>query len=390
MASTYKRSNGQYRCVIRIKGVKPLTKSFDTKKEAQDWGLVTEATLNSRQVFGGNMTLAQILGRYLREVDSQKEYATVREGVLDGIPHVRGTVLPTLIKRFPNTEIKDMDRKWYIDNIGGMKRLSETGEPQGKLSAASRLRYMAALRAPLKEAKEWGVKVDWTAFNEAAEYLRGKRMIADGKGRTRRLQADEYTALKNYFNRPLTFWWTLRIPMADILDFALLTGLRETEITQIKFSDLNQSPKGPMLWIRNRKHPREKMGNDWNIPLLRNWQHPDLGSPEEIIRRQPRGEDRIFPFRGDSIGQAFSDACEALGIFDLHFHDLRHEAISRLFELGFDIPQVAKVSGHKDWTSLAIYTQLQSTDLHDGPAGMRRQETPTPAAPPRPALRLVK
>ena len=59
-------------------------------------------------------------------------------------------------------------------------------------------------------------------------------------------------------------------------------------------------------------------------------------------------------------------ACKALGIVDLRLYDLRHEALSRLFESGkYSVPEVALVSGHKDWKQLARYTQLRAADLHD-------------------------
>ena len=55
-------------------------------------------------------------------------------------------------------------------------------------------------------------------------------------------------------------------------------------------------------------------------------------------------------------------------IFDLHFHDLRHHAISLLFERGYQIQEVALVSGHRDWKQLKRYTQIRAKDLHRGRA----------------------
>ena len=48
---------------------------------------------------------------------------------------------------------------------------------------------------------------------------------------------------------------------------------------------------------------------------------------------------------------------------DLHFHDLRHEAISRFFETGLTIPEVALISGHRDYRMLARYTHLRAADV---------------------------
>jgi integrase len=54
----------------------------------------------------------------------------------------------------------------------------------------------------------------------------------------------------------------------------------------------------------------------------------------------------------------------AHGIDNLKFHDLRHGGVSRLFEQGYSIEQVALVSGHRDWKMLARYTQIKAKDLH--------------------------
>ena len=54
---------------------------------------------------------------------------------------------------------------------------------------------------------------------------------------------------------------------------------------------------------------------------------------------------------------------ETSGIKDLHFHDLRHEAISRFFEMGLSIPEVALISGHRDSRMLFRYTHLRAEDV---------------------------
>ncbi len=69
----------------------------------------------------------------------------------------------------------------------------------------------------------------------------------------------------------------------------------------------------------------------------------------EVIERQPhRITDYLFPIRGDSVTQAFSRACKNAKIKGLRFHDLRHEATSRFFELGLGTMEVSAITGHKD------------------------------------------
>lgn len=64
--------------------------------------------------------------------------------------------------------------------------------------------------------------------------------------------------------------------------------------------------------------------------------------------------------------------CKRLGIIDLHWHDWRHEALSRFFELGLTMPEVALISGHKDPRMLTRYTQLRAEDVAAKLAGSRR------------------
>lgn len=142
----------------------------------------------------------------------------------------------------------------------------------------------------------------------------------------------------------------------DIIEFAILSAKREGEITSLLWSDIDVGTRTALL--RDAKHTRKKAGNHKLLPLLRDaW---------NIVDRQPRmaGGDRIFPFNSKSIGTAFSRACIRLAIDDLCFRDLRHEATSRLFEQGYDIPEVAAVTLHESWNELKRYTQLRPESLH--------------------------
>ena len=61
--------------------------------------------------------------------------------------------------------------------------------------------------------------------------------------------------------------------------------------------------------------------------------------------------------------QAWDRLCKRAAIDDLHFHDLRHEAISRFFEMGLSVPEVALISGHRDYRMLFRYTHLRAEDV---------------------------
>ena len=83
----------------------------------------------------------------------------------------------------------------------------------------------------------------------------------------------------------------------------------------------------------------------------------------DIVHAQPKYSRYVFPYNPKSVSEAFTSACRILGIEDLRFHDLRHEAISRLFELGYDIHEVAQFSLHSSWEDLKRYTHLRPENL---------------------------
>jgi integrase len=190
-----------------------------------------------------------------------------------------------------------------------------------------------------------------------------KRLGLVGKGneRDRRPTDDELAKLVAHFDgNPRQI-----IPMGRIIKFAVATAMRQEEICRVTWSDANTRTK--MLTIRDRKDPREKKGNDQRIPLLAVSGYDAMALIEEQRAIRGNEDDRIFPYHHKSAGTAFTRACHDLGIKDLHFHDLRHEGTSRLFEAGFAIEQVALqalVTGHKDWKMLRRYTHLKPESLH--------------------------
>ena len=83
-----------------------------------------------------------------------------------------------------------------------------------------------------------------------------------------------------------------------------------------------------------------------------------------VLTHLPRRVDgKVWGMRADSITQAFERACSRASIENLRFHDLRHEAASRLFEKGLNPMQVAAITGHKTLQMLKRYTHLKAEDL---------------------------
>lgn len=209
-----------------------------------------------------------------------------------------------------------------------------------------------------------GAPVALQAVEDGILLLRQSRAVTKSRRRTRRPTVDEMTKLMDYFvSRDIRS----QIPMTKIVPFAMFSGRRQDEICRIRWDDLDDRRRAVM--VLQMKHPRAK--EDTLVFL------PDPAWA--IIQTMPRTDARIFPYDGKSVGAAFTRACRVLEIKDLHFHDLRRECASWLFELGWDIPKVSGVTGHKSWSSLQIYTNLRESGVFDKWEGWRHLPGPAPA-----------
>jgi integrase len=199
----------------------------------------------------------------------------------------------------------------------------------------------------------WGYQLDKQVIDDARTVAARLGKISRSKQRTRRPTLAELDALMAYFSRRAT----QSQPMGLLTLFALFSTRRQAEITRLAAPDLDEA--NSEIWVRDMKHPGEKEGNDV-LTLL----PPEALAIIRILRRLPRSpskasDNRLLPYNETTISRNFTDACHFLEIEDLHFHDLRHDGISRLFEMGWHIPRVAMVSGHRTWTSLKRYTHLR-------------------------------
>jgi len=123
--------------------------------------------------------------------------------------------------------------------------------------------------------------------------------------------------------------------MCDLVAFAIETAMRRGEIART--AGCQRVEDGLLI-------ADDKTGKTTVVPLSTR--------AHEILDKYPEG----FGRRPDSITQAFNRARDRAKIEDLRFHDLRHEAASRLFEKGLTIEEVSAITRHSDWRSLKRYT----------------------------------
>jgi integrase len=215
--------------------------------------------------------------------------------------------------------------------------------------------YLSHLQSVFAIAKKaWNYPLDPEAMSDALFVLRKQKAVTKSSKRERRPALDELDRILTFF-KERSQRAPHSAPMVDIILFALFSTRRQEEITRIQWSDYEPATdKHPArIMVRDLKHPGAKRGNNVWTELP-----PEAAA---VIERQPKGE-VIFPYTTAAIKAAFERACKLLGIVDLHFHDLRHEGVSRLFEAGWDIPHVSLVSGHRSWASLQRYAHIRQRD----------------------------
>lgn len=328
-----------YTAQIRLKRdgkvVHTEAETFSRRQLATEWIRKRESEFDRQRARGEPLgkapTLAEVIDWYARDIKALSNWGRSKEADLK---RLRGYPLASK----PVTRLETAD---YIAHIESRRR-----EKAGPATANNDLIW---LRQVLRSARaSRNLPIDLKALDDAAHELRTRRLIGKPRQRDRRLTPDEERKLLAYFTERDV---RSDIPMADIVRFALLSSRRQEEITRMKWVDLDRV-KG-IAWLDNVKHPRHKVGNRRAFRLLsESW---------AIIDRQPHATNvaDIFPFNSKSIGAAFTRACKFLQIEDLHFHDLRHEATSRLFERGYNIQEVAHFTLHESWTTLKRYTHLR-------------------------------
>ena len=216
-------------------------------------------------------------------------------------------------------------------------------------SPATRMNYVTFLGGVFALAKPaWNYPLDRDTIKSARYVLKRLGVVAKGGQRERRPTLGELNKIMDFFVESERRWQTIT-PMTKIVPFAIFSARRQEEILRLRWSDFDKD----RVLVRDMKHPDSKKGNHVWCDL----------TPEAVayIKSMPKVDDRIFPFTKAAVGAAFTRACKFLGIEDLRFHDLRHEGVSRLFEMGRTIPQAASVSGHRNWQNLQRYTHLRQT-----------------------------
>ena len=328
MASFRKRDSGLWQAQVRKKGYPTQTKSFKTRAAATQWVRSIEYEMDQGLFVSRNeaetTTVGELLDRYLIE------YTADKKGAGPEACRIQMLLRHPLAKRF-------------IASVRGLDMARYRDERLKKVSADSVRRELTILSQLFEVSrKEWGIFV----HNPVREIKLPKK----GKARDRRLQ-DAENGSDSEETRLFAACRRCRNPyLLPIVQFALETAMRQSEIVRLQWQHVNIKRRTAFL-------PDTKNGESRTVPLS--------SVAVDVLTALPRSiHGEVFPsVTTVAVKQAFIRATRRAKIEDLHFHDLRHEATTRLFERGLNIIEVSSITGHKDLQMLRRYTHLRAEDL---------------------------
>jgi integrase len=345
MATISKLPSGSWRVQVRRKG-RYVSETFLRREDARQWSMTAE----QQGDVGKTPTKVR-----LQKIKTLSELIDLHVTDMTEVGRPPGrskaATLEMLKRELGELDIAEVDRERLVKF--GRQRASQGAGPVTLSMDIGTVRLVVTHAAAVH-----GLEISFEPVELARVALKRLGLVGKSNERDRRPTEEELERLIAHFDdNPRQI-----IPMGRIIKFAVASTMRQEEICRVVWPDHVTQTK--MLTIRDRKDPREKKGNDQTIPLLAVSGYDANALIEEQRSLRANDDDRIFPFNHKSVSNVFTRACQALEIEDLHFHDLRHEGTSRLFEAGFAIQQVALVTGHKDWKMLRRYTHLKPESLH--------------------------
>lgn len=334
----YIKKRGEYwRAEVRRKGHKPTYRTFDSQVEAQKWARRVESEMDTGYYVDHSeaekTTLRTAFERYRREIASKKKHPKQENGRID-----RWLKHDLCYRTLANLKGADFAR--YRDARRAQGRAENTIRLE--LQLVSHLYEMAR--------KEWGME-------GLLNPLKNIRKPSASSARDRRLEAGEYekihAALASSGN-PFA---------APAFELAIETSLRQGALFGLRWEWVDIVKQ--LIRIPQVARGAENKGVPAVVPLSKRAQNilHSLHPKDEhgALEKSPDGP--VFNTTANAVLCVWKRILPIVGIANLRWHDLRHEAASRLFEKGLHPLEVASITGHKSMQMLKRYTHLKPESL---------------------------
>ncbi|KUE86592.1 hypothetical protein ASL20_22825 [Cupriavidus necator] len=320
--ATIRQRNDRWQAIIKRKGYPLQTKTFDLKKDAEKWARQQERLIDIGDWIDQSevqqTTLAQLLDRYAGEISTAKRgnrseaYRIGRFKLQDIAKYSLSAITPQMIASWRDARLK-------------------------QVSSGTVLRELQLLGHVFSVAiREWAIPLQ-------ANPVGLVRKPSAGKPRDRVLTPAQRDALVVSCGQCQNPW------IKPVVVFALETAARRGEILAMKWKDVDLHHNTAALKITKTGQPRI-------VPLS-----PTCVSMLASLPRSVGGS--VFPVSVEALKQAYERAVVRAGIRDFTFHDLRHDALTRLAGQGFSVLELRAISGHATANMLQRYVSIDAREL---------------------------
>ena len=319
MASIRNRNNKWQARVIR-KGHNTITKTFLTRQDSEKWARSIEIEIDRGTFintdFAQKTLFKEILQKYLDDVAPQMRSADTQA--------IR-------VKKLMKHPIADVN----MAQLSPMHMADYRDERLKVIKPNTVIRELAILSSVINHARrEWGLNI----INPVTMI----KKPSSTQGRDRILNDEELGRLLIQLEK-ISPWYK------PLVEFALETAMRRGELISLLWINVNFEKSVAFL-------PLTKNGDSRYVPLSM--------KAIRILKLLPRDiEGRVFPLNKGTVSTLFLRAARRANVEDIHFHDLRHMALTKLSVKFTNILELASISGHRELKMLQRYVHIKAEDL---------------------------
>ena len=336
MAVFDQRDSGYWQAKVRRKGWPPQSKTFRSKVDAEAWARRVESEMDRGSFVSSSesdSTLFKDLALRFRKDFAPGHYrGPAWSSKLDRLTDRLGdyslsSITPVRVSQYRDARLKDPDPRYLVakdaPRICGATVKTE-------IDLLSKVMDVAA--------KEFGIELP------RGNPVTNVRKPLDSKSRDRRLNSTEWEALQTQLSASRNPW------LVPACALAVSTAMRQGELLSLRWDHID-------LKKRTAKLQKTKNGESRVVPLS-----SAAATTLESLTHSVNGF--VLPVAKQTLYSAFSAACKRTGITNFTFHDLRHEALSRLAERGdLSVLELSAISGHKTLRLVQLYVQLHASQL---------------------------
>ena len=319
--ASIRKINNKWQVQIRRKGHRSISKTFFYRTDAEVWGRAVDRDLDSGTVIVDRtilktLKLSDLLVRYrdgvsLKKLSNNSEIYRINNLLKDDICKLLlSEVTPKTFANYRDRRLKEVTPSTVSREFTIYKHM-----------------FQVAIN-------EWDIPLGLNPLHKV-------KLPKFNDKRSRRLEPGEFDIITSYCKTHQL------AELQNVIILAIETGMRRGELLRVCKEYFNADTR--TLYI-----PITKSGHSRTIPLT---------SQAAVIVKALNDDQKVYSKSIEGFMSAWQRLIKRTGIVDLRFHDLRHEAISRFFEMGLSVPEVALISGHRDYRMLQRYTHLKPEEL---------------------------